>query len=168
MHALQGHPESGKLWETHINSILLSPELGFKHTTHDRTIYSATFEGERVLLLRQVDDFALACQHESTAQKIYEIIAKRLQLEHEAQPPFEYFGLLSEYNGVDVTQSRSTLTISCEKYIRRVLKAHQWETVSTKDPPAGKCTPMVADCLPQLYKEVGPSEGTKEHAVLAD
>ena len=33
--ALQGHPESGQLWEIHINKILQSPELGFETTTHD-------------------------------------------------------------------------------------------------------------------------------------
>ena len=37
--ALQGHPESGKLWERHINNILMSPTFNFKHTTHDCTIY---------------------------------------------------------------------------------------------------------------------------------
>ena len=38
LYALQGHPESGKLWERHINNILMGPELNFKHTTHDRII----------------------------------------------------------------------------------------------------------------------------------
>ena len=37
LRALQGHPESGRLWETHINKILRSPELKFKTTTHDQT-----------------------------------------------------------------------------------------------------------------------------------
>jgi hypothetical protein len=60
LHALQGHPESGKLWEEHINKVLSLPELHFQSTTDDRTIYNGTFEGERILLLRQVDDFALA------------------------------------------------------------------------------------------------------------
>lgn len=58
LHALQGHPESGRLWEEHINPIL--KDLGFTHTAHDRSIYSATIDGQFVLLLRQVDDFALA------------------------------------------------------------------------------------------------------------
>ena len=64
--ALQGHPESGRLWEIHINRILQSPELFFKTTTHDWTIYTATFDGEKVFLLQQVDDFALHWQ-ETTA-----------------------------------------------------------------------------------------------------
>ena len=50
-HALQGHPESGKLWEQHINKILFSSALNFKCTTHDRTIYSTVFKGVKVLLL---------------------------------------------------------------------------------------------------------------------
>jgi len=61
LHGLQGHPESGKLWEKHITAILRSPQFGFKSTTHDRSICSATFEGTRILLLRHVDDFAVAC-----------------------------------------------------------------------------------------------------------
>ena len=167
LHALQGHPESGRLWEEHINRILKSPELGFEHTTHDRTIYSATFEGHRVLLLRQVDDFALACEHEETAKRIYDIIGARLQMEHETEPPFEYYGLLTEYNGVDITQSRDAITISCPRYIQRVLKSHMWEADS-KDPPDAKCVPMTADSLTQLYSEVGPAEGTPEYKTLSD
>ena len=76
-HALQGHPESGRLWEEHINSILHSPELGFKSTIHDRCIYQANFKGTKVLLLRQVDDFSLAAPSESIAIEIYNIIGRR-------------------------------------------------------------------------------------------
>ena len=45
-HALQGHPESGRLWEQHISSILMSEEFGFTTTTHDRSIYSGMYRGE--------------------------------------------------------------------------------------------------------------------------
>jgi len=38
LHALQGHPESGKLWEKLITAILRSPQFGFKSTTHDQSI----------------------------------------------------------------------------------------------------------------------------------
>ena len=34
-HALQGHPESGKMWIKLINNIIIN-ELGFHTTTHDR------------------------------------------------------------------------------------------------------------------------------------
>ena len=63
--ALQGHPESGRLWEKHITAILM--DLGFWNTTHDKTIYRNDYtksDGsvETIYLLRQVDDFALACK----------------------------------------------------------------------------------------------------------
>ena len=40
--AIQGHPEAGRMWETHINSILFSTELNCCTTTHDRCIYHTT------------------------------------------------------------------------------------------------------------------------------
>eukprot|EP00980_Cylindrotheca_fusiformis_P024332 scaffold11762_cov90-Cylindrotheca_fusiformis.AAC.1 len=62
LHALQGHPESGRLWEEHINQILLlSPSFGFRSTTHDKSIYRGNFDTTPILMLHQVDDFALAC-----------------------------------------------------------------------------------------------------------
>ena len=78
LHALQGHPESGRLWEEHINKILADPYLNFKSTTHDKCIYQTTFEGHTVLLLRQVDDFLISCKHKSTAKKIFDYIGKKL------------------------------------------------------------------------------------------
>jgi len=82
LHALQGHPESGKLWEKHTTAILRSPQFGFKSTTHDRSVYSATFESTRILLLHQVDNFAVACPNEdlTKAKHLYAQIGKALQL----------------------------------------------------------------------------------------
>jgi len=161
------HPESGRLWEEHINKILKSPELGFTTTTHDRCIYSATIDGEKVLLLRQVDDFALACPNEQLAKKIYDIIGKKLQLQHESKPPFDYFGLLRAYNGVTITQSREHITVDCASYIDRVLRTHGWENEIFNEQTRGKQIPMDPSCLSHLYKEVGHPEGTVEHARLA-
>ena len=38
-HALQGHPESPRLWESHIHTILVD-RLQFKPTTHEKCLYS--------------------------------------------------------------------------------------------------------------------------------
>ena len=72
LHTLQGHPKSGRLWEAHINPIL--HELGFRNTTHDRSIYSATIDGKVILLLHQVDDFVMACPNEAMAKQIFAAI----------------------------------------------------------------------------------------------
>ena len=100
--ALQGHPESGKLWERHINNILLGPTLNVKHTTHDCAIYQTTFNGDKVLLLRMVDDLLIQYEHEETAKEIYNLIGLALQLENKYEPPFAYLGQCVDFNGVDI------------------------------------------------------------------
>ena len=169
LHALQGHPESGKLWEKHINKILFSPELNFKCTTHDRTIYSTLYKGHKILLLRQVDDFAMASPTEDIAKEIYDIIGRKLMLPGEETPPFGYLGLIHDYNGVALEQSRKHLIVSGEPYIRRVLKTHGWDQPSaTESSSEHKAVPFSADIIPALYKDVGPEENTKEHADLQE
>jgi len=108
-HALQGHPESGKLWEKHITAILRSPKFGFKSTTHDRSTHSATFEGTKILLLCQVDDFAVACPNEDLGKRLHDQIGKALQLPSEDTPPFKYLGLIKDFNGLDVAQHSDTI-----------------------------------------------------------
>ena len=104
--ALQGYPETGQLWEIHINKILQSPELAFKTTTYDWTIYyNANFEGKQVYLLQQVDKFVLACTNQELADRIYDTIRHKLQLPNEDKPPFAKMGLINNFNEIDVSQS---------------------------------------------------------------
>ena len=165
LHALQGHPESGRLWEAHINSILFSPKLGFKSTTHDRSIYSATIRGERVLLLRQVDDFALSCSHEAIARHIYDIIGRSLQLPSETSPPFKYLGLLTDFNGLDVHQYDDSIVLSCERYIDRLLTTHGWTEPSDAH-LSSHATPLHTDAINSVYANPGFPEGSPEHSAL--
>ena len=165
--ALQGHPESGRLWEKHITAILM--DLGFRNTTHDKTIYRNDYtksDGsvETIYLLRQVDDFALACKEESTAKEIYDKIGKKLQTEKETEPPFAYLGLVKDFNGIDVHQTNEYIEISCANYIDRVMISHGWDKERPKE--TGNLSPMPKDALEKLYKQQGPKEGTPEHAKL--
>ena len=50
-HALQGHPESGVLWEKHISQIMKDTEFQLVNTTHDRSIYKGTFNSHKIFLL---------------------------------------------------------------------------------------------------------------------
>ncbi len=47
--ALQGHPKAGALWEHMILDILIN-KLGFKTTTHERSLYVVTITGCEVLV----------------------------------------------------------------------------------------------------------------------
>ena len=168
-HALQGHPESGKLWEHTINKVLASPELGFKSTVHDKTIYTTVFKGVKIYLLRQVDDFALACPDESFAAEIYEIIGQKLTLPGEKKAPFSNLGLLDDFNGVSIEQSATNIALQADGYIDRVLMTHGWQNPTSKERPAGnRSVPFPPEILPALYKAIGPREGTPEHRALSD
>ena len=166
MRALQVHPESGKLWEKHINNILFSDELNFKTTTHDRTIYKTIYEWKIVFLFRQVDDFALAFKEESTAKEIYDIISRSLRLEKEPCDLFSYLDLVSDFKGVDIEQSSEYIQISCSEYIDRVLTTHNWTTPMQRKPSSKPIGPLPADAIQRIYKESGPAEGTVEHQAL--
>lgn len=53
-------------------------ETWFSAHHHDCSIYFATFGKERVLLLRQVYDFSLACAHKQLAKHVYSHIGAAL------------------------------------------------------------------------------------------
>lgn len=163
-HAFQGHPEAGKLWERHVTGILHT--MGFTSTTHDKSIYSATIDGNTILLLRQVDDFALACSDESLAKHIYEDLGQRLKFDSESSIPLKYFGLISEFNGIDLHQYADSVVISASSYIQRVLQTHGWTTpttVSTKRPTA----PLSDDVISTMFSHTGPAEESPEHHALS-
>ena len=168
LRALQGHPESGRLWESHINKILQGPKLKFKSTTHDRTIYTTQYRGEKVYLLRQVDDFALACTKQSIADEIYDIIGKDLQLPKEDTIPFTKLGIITDFNGIDVEQSKDYIQLSAANYIDRIMTSHGWETDSSMKPHSKPNAPLSTEVLHQLHKHNGPLEGTKEHSKLEE
>ena len=117
LRALQGSPESGQLWEEHCNQILMSDPLNFKTTTHDKTIYHTIYNGKKIYMIRQVDDFSIACDNESTAKEIYNIIGSKLRLPKEDKDPFAYLGLITDFNGIDVTQNKTHIKLSCSNYI---------------------------------------------------
>ncbi len=95
-HALQGHPESGALWEKHINGILM--EIGFKSTTHKKSLYKARIDDTKFLLCRQVDDIAVASTNPEVSNKV---ISQKVDMVNK--------GLLTLFNGVDVEQTDTPL-----------------------------------------------------------
>ena len=166
LRALQGHPEAARLWEQHISSIL--KDLGFTNTTHEKNIYVGTFCGEKVLLVRQVDDFALGCKAEATARHVFKTIGDKLTLHNESDAPFEFLGLVDSFDGYDVLQTRDYIKLSAESYIRRLLKAHGWENPSPREDTRKPKPPLHESDLAGLFNlPAGPKENTPEHADLA-
>ena len=118
--ALQGHPESPRLWATLIDKVI--KHLNLQPCTHEPNLYFASDynqTGKKVLLLRQVDDFAISCEDKNTALEIIESINKSLTIN------VKELGMISRFNGVDILQSRNFIKLSNETYIDKVLENHQ-------------------------------------------
>ena len=73
-HALQGQPESPKLWTQLIHNIPIGDTIKFTSTTHELCLYQDTIDKQPIFLLRQVDDFDVAAPSTAIANKIFALI----------------------------------------------------------------------------------------------
>jgi Reverse transcriptase (RNA-dependent DNA polymerase)/GAG-pre-integrase domain len=149
-HALQGHPEAGALWEAHINDILSA--IGFRSTTHERSLYTATINGFQVLLCRQVDDLAIACTDTDIAQWVISQIGAKVEVTDG--------GLLTTFNGVDIDQTADYVKVSCRSYLRRFLKAHDWDTPNLNESDNESLEPLPDSLSRAIDTDIGPLAGT--------
>jgi deoxyuridine 5'-triphosphate nucleotidohydrolase len=119
--ALQGHPESARLWAKLIDKII--QELDLKPCTHEPCLYytnNYNNKGQKILFLRQVDDFAVACESRTLASDIISKINDKMTID------VKELGLISRFNGVDVQQSRQYIKIYNKTYINKILVRHPW------------------------------------------
>ena len=104
--------------------------MGFESTTHDRCIYKKVIDGNVVYLLRQVDNMCAAICDQKTAEKISDIIERKIiskDKEEKGIIPFKFFELIHEYDGVDIKKITHCIDMSCETYINRLTKSHNWD-----------------------------------------
>ena len=148
-HALQGHPESPRLWSKLIDNVI-QKHIGLKPTVHEPCLYSGKYNNETVFLLRQVDDFAIAAKSQETAKEIIEHISKYLSV------PMHNLGILNKFNGVDILQTKDYIKISSKSYINKILSDYKWTTEESH--PTINPTPMKDDPTYQnrLDTERGP------------
>jgi Reverse transcriptase (RNA-dependent DNA polymerase)/GAG-pre-integrase domain len=157
-HALQGHPEAGALWERFVNSLLT--KLGFVATTQERSLYRATIQGKVVLLCRQVDDMAIACVDPSICQWVISQLANDIDLVDG--------GIVKMFNGVDVTQTREYIMVSCESYIRRMLTKHGWDSAKPNESDTENLDPLPDTLARAIDAATGPADNTPEAAALVN
>jgi len=157
-HCLQGAPTSGKHWMHYIDNILIN-ELGFTTTTHDRCVYHKVIDGEPIYLLRQIDDFMIATRNEQLVKDISHSIGVKVSFDSEKEQgivPMEYLGIIDDYNGVSIRQTRFYNEMNCENYIKRLLRSHGWEIPSKQfddpsiDPDLSSPTKAAISCLNAL------------------
>jgi len=124
-YALQGHPESPRLWEQHIKRILTT-KIGYKPMHHEPCLYQATIADSWTMLLRQVDDFAFAVETEEIGKSIVTAIDQHLRIR------IKYLGVLTMFNGMDITQTQYYIKIHCTTYLNKIIHQHNWQESTHK------------------------------------
>jgi len=153
------------LWQEHISGVLKA--IGFKNATDEKNIHTGSFLGEKVLLVRQVDDFAFGCKNEATAKHICSFVGTKLKLHNESEAPFDHLGLVDSFDGCGITQTRDCIQISTESCIRWPLEAHNWDNPSPRECSRKPKPPLHKSDVAMLFNlGTGPSENTPEHKAL--
>jgi hypothetical protein len=132
--AMQGHPESPRLWEKHADKILR--QIGLTPTVHEPCLYSGTFNNKRVLFMRQVDDFAIAAPDSNTSDQIMDLIDYKLSI------PIKQQGYLDMYNGVDIYQIRHYIKLNVKTFVDKVFQRHIATWMKTLYPMPNRSTPL--------------------------
>ena len=158
--AMQGHPESPRLWEKHADAILR--ELNLTPTTHEPCLYSGRIDGKRVIFKRQVDDFAIAAPDERTANILLDLLDDRLTI------PLKRQGLLDLFNGINVTQTRDYIKIDCHTYIDKFCEKYMSSWLHKVPLTENRPTPLPTDptWIKKFNAAVGPTD-PKEQQELA-
>jgi hypothetical protein len=89
--AMQGHPESPRIWEKHADAILR--KLGLTPTVHEPCLYMGTINKNCVIFMHQVDNFAIAAPDALTADILMDMLDNKLTI------PIKRQGHLDMYNG---------------------------------------------------------------------
>jgi hypothetical protein len=150
---LQGHPEAPRQWSKHIDTIL--QDFGFTPTVHAPCLYRALIQGEDVLFLRQVDDFAIATSNPCIYNQICDALDAKFCV------PMKRQGLLEHYNGIDIIQTQDFITLHSGSYLRKILSNHGWDDLQ----PAR--LPMLADNghINSLDNAIPPTSATDIQAL---
>jgi len=152
--SIQGHPDSGEVWQLKINDVINS--YGFTSTaTHEPCLYRGTFMNEDILLCRQqVDDMLIAGKNTVIVTAFAKELSNKLKVTCGDAPSIHF-------NGLDILQTREGIRINCSTYINKLRKAHGWNDVSTKPlEPISPCK------VKELEETVGPPIESKEGKLL--
>jgi hypothetical protein len=116
-------------------------------TIHEPCLYLEIIADHCVLFLCQVDDFAIACEHESTANILLDMLDNKLTI------PLKQMGLLDIYNGLDILQTKDFIKITCTTYIECISTKHLASWMKNFNAPTGRPTPLPGRETRELYAE---------------
>jgi Reverse transcriptase (RNA-dependent DNA polymerase). len=150
--SIQGHPDSREVWQAKINDVILS--YGFKSTTHEPCLYRGLYKGHDLLLCRQVDDMLMAGKDANIIKQFAAEIASKLKVTCGTKPS-------TQFNGLDILQTREGIRINCASYINKLQKAHGWNEISNKP-----LEPISPGKVKELENTLGPNIDSPEGKLL--
>ena len=129
---------------------IITKDIGLISYPLEPFVYTGKVDGESVLLLCQVDDFAVSAKNKKIINKLLDKISEKLK------QPLKRNKILDFFNWLEVLQIQNYIRILCWKYIEKILSGHGWLYDSSK-----KVTnPMKQDnaTLQKLALSIGPSD----------
>ncbi len=158
--ALQGHPESARLWALLIDDIIRT--LNLKPCSHEPCLYytdNFNNTGKKLLFLRQVDDFAISCEDKETALEVIKEIDSKMTVR------IKHLGQITRFNGVDVLQAKHYIKLYNKTYINKILQRHDWIHTESHHPHSFPL-PMKSDNNYQRQLENQPLPTPEEISAL--
>ena len=89
----------------------------------------------------------IACVDETIAKDIYNIIGTKMSFPSEKEEgivPFEYLGIVKDYNGVGIQQISHYTEMNCQNYIQRLNRTHGWDPQDKTSPSDDEPTTSAA------------------------
>lgn len=156
--AIQGHPEAPRLWEKHINKILRA--IGLRPTMHEPCLYSGQYQGQRINFLRQVGDFSVAAKTKSLAKQLIAEINTHMQIN------LKTLDVIKRFNGIDIHQTRHYFKVTCEKYLYKMLKHHNWLQLEHPTPASPPIPSDAASIIALEQAELPTTEDQKANLLI--
>jgi hypothetical protein len=111
-------------------------DIGLSPTVYEPCLYSRIINGQRVLFMQQVDDFANAVPNARTADLLLDMIDNKLTI------PVKRQRYLDMYNGINVLQTRHYIKVSVRLFIKKVFEKHLATWMKSAYPSAARSTPL--------------------------
>ena len=116
--ALQRHLESPLLLIHLINNILVN-KMVLQPTMHEPYLYSGKYDNNDIILLRQGDDFAIACTYEAVSKKITDNINSHMPVD------IKHIDPLTSFNNIGIDQTDEYAKIHNNTYISKIIYGHK-------------------------------------------
>jgi hypothetical protein len=121
---LQGHPEAP------VNGLTISMALSSARSSSNLLLMHLVFTVVLSMDIRSFscaksDDFSIAaCTDIDVYHRVCDLVDAELSV------PMTRHGLLTNFNGIDMIQAHTHITISVEKYLTSVFDSHGWENIT--------------------------------------